>query len=178
VTLTRVREFPTPDISKEQWDLLWSGEATLKKHGETLWTAGHKTVDFYQNLSVVEVQRIMLLGSDSRETLTDRVPHVLHLPESVRKLLETYLHLADWNQLRRLGEDHKKPINWETSPEIVECQTKQPLPTNPPTHTSQLIIDLLHEPSEVVLMEELDSIKRMCHHHQDFRRHGTNYLIT
>ncbi len=40
-------------------------------------------------------------------------------------------------------------------------QAKQPLPTDPPTHTSQLIIDLLHEPSEVVLMEELDSIKKI-----------------
>ena len=38
---------------------------------------------------------------------------------------------------------------------------KQPLPTAPPTHTSQLIIDLLHEPSEVGLMEELDSIKKI-----------------
>jgi hypothetical protein len=36
---------------------LWSGEEALKKHGETLWTAGHKNVDLYQNLSVVEVSR-------------------------------------------------------------------------------------------------------------------------
>ena len=93
---------------------------TLKKHGETLWTAGHKTVDLYQSLSSVEVQRIMLLGSDSRQTLTDMVPHVLQLPELARKLVETYLHLTDWNQLRRLGEVHSKPTNWETSPEIVE----------------------------------------------------------
>ena len=103
----------------------------------------------------------MLLGSDRRQTFTARVPHVLHLPESVRKLLEAYLQLADWNQLRRLGEDHSKPLNWETSPEIVEWQAKQPLPKTPPAHTSQLIIDLLHEPSEVVRMEELDSIKKI-----------------
>ncbi len=117
---------PWSDISKEQWDLLWSGEVALKKHGETLWIAGHKTVDLYHSLSPAEVPCIMLLGGDSRQTFTTRVPHVLHLPELVRKLLETYLQLADWNQLRR-----------------------------------QLIIDLLHESSEVVLMEELDSIKKI-----------------
>ena len=36
-----------------------------------------------------------------------------------------------------------------------------PLPTTPPVLTSQQIIDLFHEPSEVVLMEELDSIKKI-----------------
>ena len=81
---------------------------------------GHKTVDLYQSLSAVEVPLIMLLGSDRRQTFTARVPHVLHLPEPVRKLFEAYLQLADWNQLRRLGEGHSKPLNWETSPEIVE----------------------------------------------------------
>ena len=120
----RLKDPPWTDISKEQWDLLWSGEATLKKHGETLWMAGHKTVDLYQNLSVLEVSRIMLLDSDSRQTFTDRVTHVLHLPELVRKTLETYLQLAGWNQLRSLGEGLSKPLNWETSPEIVECQAK------------------------------------------------------
>ncbi len=92
----------------------------LKKHGETLWMTGHKTVDLYQSLSTVVVSHIMLLGSDSRQTFTVRVSHVLDLPESVRKTLETYLQLADWNQLSRLGEGHSKPFNWETSPEIVE----------------------------------------------------------
>ena len=168
--------------------------------------AGQKTVDLYQSLSAVEVPRIILVGSDSRQTFTVRLPHVLHLPESARKLLETYLQLADWNQLSRLGEGHSKLLNWATSPEIVEWQVKQPLPTTPPAHTSQVIIDLLQEPSEVVLMEELDSIKKildpktpivwlkeilsselweeeltkeeMYHYHQDFRRHGTNYRIT
>ena len=126
-----------------------------------MWIAGHKTVDLYHSLSAAEVPRIMLLGGDSRQTFIARKPHILHLPESARKLLEAYLQLADWNQLRRLGEGHSKPLKWATSPEIVEWQAKQPLPTAPPAHTSQLIIDLLHEPSEVVLMEELDSIKKI-----------------
>ena len=107
----RLMDPPWLDISKEQWDFLWSGEAALKKHGETLWIAGHKTVDLYHILSSVEVPRIMLLGDGSRQTFTARVPHVLHLPESARKLLEVYLQLADWNQLRRLGEGHSKPLN-------------------------------------------------------------------
>ena len=50
---------PWVDIFKEQWDL-------LKKHGGTLWVAGHKTVDLYQSLSAVEVPHIMILGRDSK----------------------------------------------------------------------------------------------------------------
>ena len=101
-------------------------------------------MDLYHSLSAAEVPRIMLLGGDSKQIFTTRVPHALHLPESARKLLEAYLQLADWNQLRRLGEDHSKPLHWATSPEIVEWQAKQSLPPAPSTHTSQLIIDLLH----------------------------------
>ena len=35
------------DISKEQWELLWSGETALRKYGAALWKAGHKTVNFF-----------------------------------------------------------------------------------------------------------------------------------
>jgi hypothetical protein len=108
---TRLKDPPWSDISKEQWDLLWSGAVALKKHGETLWMAGHKTVDLYQSLSAVEMPRIMLLGSDSRQTFTSRVTQVLHLPESARKLLETYSQLADWNQLRRKCNQNCSALN-------------------------------------------------------------------
>ena len=53
---------PWLDISKEQWDLLWSGESALIKYGETLWAAGYKTVDLYSSISATEVPRIMLLN--------------------------------------------------------------------------------------------------------------------
>ena len=61
----------------------------------------------------------MLLGEDSKQTYTARVPLVLHLPELARKLIEAYLQLADWNQLRRMGECRSEPLRWTTSPEIV-----------------------------------------------------------
>jgi hypothetical protein len=111
---------PWPDISKEQWDLLWSGEITLKKYGATLWTAGHRVVDLYHSLSETEVPRLMLSGETCRQTYTAKVPHAPHLPEAARKLLESYLRLADWNHLLRVGEDSVKTFNWATSPEIIE----------------------------------------------------------
>ncbi len=111
---------PWPDISKEQWDLLWSGEMTLKKYGETLWTAGHKVVDLYHILSETEVPRLMLSGETCRQAYTTKVPHTPHLPEAARKLLESYLRLADWNHLLRVGEGSAKTFNWATSPEIIE----------------------------------------------------------
>jgi hypothetical protein len=111
---------PCPDISKERWDLLWSGEITLKKYGETLWIAGHKVVDLYHNLSETEVPRLMLSGETCKQTYTVKVPHTPHLPEAARKLLESYLRLADWNHLLRMGEGITKTFNWATSPEIIE----------------------------------------------------------
>ncbi len=108
-----------------QWDLLWSGEITLKKYGQTLWTSDHKVVDIYHSLSEIEVPRLMLLGENCRQTYTTkavdrRIQHTPHLLEAARKLLESYLGLADWNQLHRMGEGIAKIFNWVTSPEIVE----------------------------------------------------------
>ena len=102
----------------------------------------------------------MLLGENCRQTYTAKVPHTPHLPEVARKLLESYLRLADWNQLLRRGEGHAKIFNWTTSPEIVEWRARQPATTAPSDQTSQLISDLLHEPSEAVLLDELESIKK------------------
>ena len=152
---------PWPDISKDQWDLLWSGEITLKKYGETLWTAGYKVVDLYHSLSETEVPRLMLLGENCRQTYTAKVPHTPHLPEAARKLLESYLRLADWNQLHRMGEGSAKIFNWATSPEIVEWRARQPTMTAPSEQTRQLITDLLQEPSETALLDDLESIKKI-----------------
>ena len=152
---------PWPDISTEQWDLLWSGEITLKKYGETLWTSDHKVVDLYHSLSETEVLRLMLLGENCRQTCTVKVPHTPHLPEVVRKLLESYLRLADWNQLLRRGEESAKIFNWTTSPEIIECRDRHPTTTTPSEQTCQQITDLIHEPSETALLDELESIKKI-----------------
>jgi hypothetical protein len=90
-----------------------------------LWTVGHKVVDQYHSLSETEVPRLMLSGETCRQTYTTKVTHTPHLPEEDRKLLESYLRLADWNQTR------------------------------------QLITDLLHEPSDTSLLDELESIKKI-----------------
>ena len=88
------------------------------------------------------------------------MPHTPHLPEAARKLLESYLRLADWNQLLRRGEGSTKIFNWTTSPEMVKWRASQPTTTVQSDQTRQLISDLLHEPSETVLLDELESIKK------------------
>ncbi len=64
--------------------------------------------------------RLMLSGETCRQMYTAKVTHAPHLPEAARKLLESYLRLADWNHLLRVGEDSVKTFNWATSPEIIE----------------------------------------------------------
>jgi hypothetical protein len=88
------------------------------------------------------------------------VSHTPHLPEVVRKLLESYLRLADWNQLLHMEEGSAKIFNWAFSPEIIEYRARQSTTTAPSEQTRQLITDLLHEPSETALLDELESIKR------------------
>ena len=50
------------DISKEQWELLWSGEIALRKYGAVLWTEGHKTVNFFPDHTVTSVPHIMCIA--------------------------------------------------------------------------------------------------------------------
>ncbi len=83
------------------------------------------------------------------------------LPEAARKLLESYLRLADWNHLLRMGEGSTKTFNWATSPKIIEWRARQPTTTSPSEQTRQLITDLFHEPSETALLDELESIKKI-----------------
>ena len=59
-----------------------------------------------------------------------------------------------------MGECRRENLNWTTSPEKVKWKAKQPTTTAPSAHTSQLITDLLHEPSEAVLLEELVVINK------------------
>jgi hypothetical protein len=56
-----------------------------------------------------------------------------------------------------MGEGSAKIFDWVTSPEIVECRASQPTMTS--EQTRQLITDLLYEPSETALLDELESIK-------------------
>jgi hypothetical protein len=102
----------------------------------------------------------MILGENCEQTYTAKVPHTPHLPEVARKRLESYLRLADWNQLLRMEEGSAKSFNWATSPEIVEWRAGQSTATAPSEQTRQMITDLLQEPSETALLDELDSIKK------------------
>ena len=87
----------------------------------------------------------MLLGEDGQQKYIAKVPQTPHIPEAARKLLESYLRLADWNQLTRMEEGSAKSFNWAASPEMVEWRAKQSTRTIPPEQTRQLLIDLLHE---------------------------------
>jgi hypothetical protein len=122
---------------------------------------GHKVVDLYHSLSETEVPRLMLSGETCNQTYTAKVPHTPHLPEEDRKLLESYLRLADWNHLLHMGEGSAKTFNWATSPEIIEWRVSQPTTKDPSEQTRQLITDLLHEPSDTALLDELESIKKI-----------------
>ncbi len=47
------------DISKEQRELLWSGETDLRRYGTDLWTDGHKTVYLLPDETTIQTPHIM-----------------------------------------------------------------------------------------------------------------------
>jgi hypothetical protein len=84
------------DISKEQWELLWSGETVLRKYGVTLWTVGHKTVNLFPDETATSVSHIMCVTGPGVQKHTVKVPSTKGLPQTARKTIEQYLKLTDW----------------------------------------------------------------------------------
>ena len=61
------------DISKEQWELLWSGETDLRRYGAALWAAGHRTVNLLPDMTVVQTPHIMCItGTGAQSTVHKR----------------------------------------------------------------------------------------------------------
>ncbi len=87
------------NISKEQWELLWSGEMTLHKYDSALWTVGHKIVIFYPDETSTSVPNIMCITGPGVQKHTVKIPTTTGLPQTSRKTIEQYLKLADWVSL-------------------------------------------------------------------------------
>ena len=62
------------DISKEQWEFLWSGETALHRYGADLWAAGHKTVNLLPDETATPTPHIMCITGPGVQKLTAKVP--------------------------------------------------------------------------------------------------------
>ena len=107
------------DISKEQWDLLWSGETALLKYGAVLWTEGHTTVNLFPDETATSVPHIMCITGPGDQKYKAKIPSTKGLPQTARQTIEQYLKLTDRVILLVNKESQKNDQSWVSSTEIV-----------------------------------------------------------
>ena len=110
---------PWSDLPKQQWELLWQGEAMWKKHDTRIWDTGHKTVTLFRGTSRTPLHTILWMTEDGVQTHHDLVPSVKRVPVSVRNTIQAYLNLVDWRHIQEGGPlgDVK---DWATSLEFTQ----------------------------------------------------------
>jgi hypothetical protein len=152
------------DISKEQWELLWSGETALRKYGAALWTVGHKTVTLFPDETTTSIPHIMCITGPGVQKYTAKIPSTKGLPQTARQNIEQYLKLTDWESLLVNKESQENDQSWVSSTELVAWQESQQSEPTPSKDIERLIQNLIHEPSEATLLEELADIKNTLSH--------------
>ncbi len=77
---------------------------------------------------------------------------------------EGEMKLSDWASLLVSKESQKNDQSWSSSPEIVIWQESQQSDPTPSKDTGRLMQNLIHEPSETILLEELEDMKHTLDH--------------
>ena len=146
------------DISKEQWELLWSGETALRRYGAALWAAGHKTVNLLPDMTAAQTPHIMCTTGAGAQRHTAKVPSTKGIPPAARQTIEQYLKLVDWASLLANTNPQENDQSWTSSTEFLTWQETQLTPSQ---DIDRQIQNLIHEPSESILLEELEDIKHI-----------------
>ncbi len=101
----------------------------------------------------------MCITGPGVQKYTAKVPTTKGLPQVARQTIEQYLKLVDWAILLANKNPQKNDQSWTSSTEILSWQGIQQTEPIPSKDIGRLIQDLIHEPSEVFLLEELEDIK-------------------
>jgi hypothetical protein len=144
------------DFSKEQWELLWSGETALRRYDADLWASGHKTVSLLPDETTIQTPHIMCITGPGDQRQTAKVPSTKGLPHAARQTIEQYLKLVDWASLLANKGPQENDQSWTSSTEFLTWQGTQPAPSQ---DMDRLIQNLIHDPSDATLLEELEDIK-------------------
>ena len=149
------------DLSKDQWELLWSGETALRRYGAALWAGGHKTVNILPDEIATPTPQFMCITGPGVQKYTAKVPVTKGLPHAARQTIEQYLKLADWASLLANKDPQENDQSWTSSAEILARQGIQQTVPTPSKDIGRLIQNLIHESSEATLLEELEDIKHI-----------------
>ncbi len=122
------------DISKEQWELLWSGETAIRRYVATLWAAGHHTVNLLPDMTAAQTPHIMCIMGAGAQRHTAKVPSTKGIPPGARQTIEQYLKLVDWASLLTNTSPQKNDQSWTSSTEFLTWQETQLTPSQDIIH--------------------------------------------
>ncbi len=111
------------------------------------------------DVTTVQTLHIMCIKGPGVQRHTAKVPSTKGLPPASRQTIEQYLKLVDWVILLANKGPQENDQSWTSSTEFLTCQGTQQTKPTPSRDTDRLIQNLIHEPSEATLLEELEDIK-------------------
>jgi hypothetical protein len=141
---------PWPDLSRRQWELLWQGEMVWKKHATRIWEVGHKTVTLFQGALKTPLPTTLCMAGDGTQTHHARVPRVKGMPESARKIIQSYLDMT--------GGPQGSTKDWSTSPRFAQWQGHQTTKVIPSLESRDLVKSLIYEPPGPMLVDGLEEV--------------------
>jgi hypothetical protein len=101
----------------------------------------------------------MCITGPGAQRHTAKVPSTKGLPHAARQTIEQYLKLVDWASLLANKGPQENNQSWTSSTEFLTWQGTQQTKPTPSQDIGRLIQNLIHEPSEATLLEELEDIK-------------------
>jgi hypothetical protein len=107
-------------------------------------------------MTAVQTPHIMCITGAGAQRHTAKVPSTKGIPPAARQTIEQYLKLVDWASLLANASPQENDQSWISSTEFLTWQETQLTPSQ---DIGRQIQNLIHEPSETVLLEELDDIK-------------------
>ena len=153
----RRKEPPWWEVSRYHWDLLWTGEETLRKYGTILWEAGHKSITLFPGALEGPIHKVLQQSGDGSQNKHAQVPFTKRVPVGTRHTLQSYLNLVDWEHILD-GGSREDTQDWSTASEFTEWQKRHNTSPTPSKEMGQRITDIIHEPTLQIVMDELKEI--------------------
>ena len=104
-------------LDQRTWDLMWAGEAAMRKSIPTLRQGGYKSISdlpriqqSYREKALVvipPVMRICALSNDEQKVQVS-ITVVQGLSQKQRQLMQQYLELVDWHGLKLLSAERRQ----------------------------------------------------------------------
>jgi len=104
-------------LHQTTWDLMWAGEAAMRKSIPALRQAGYKSISdlpriqqSYREKALVVIPPVMRIcaTSNDEQKVQVLIPVVQGLSQKQRQLTQQYLEIVDWQGLKLLSAERRQ----------------------------------------------------------------------